>query len=148
MREQHPRLTAGLTAACGDIELAKDIAQDTFLAAYEHWNQVQTYNNPNAWIQKVAKNRLIDNYRRTTWRKSRQHLLTDQASQEPEETDVDIHAAVAHLSTDQRASIVAYYFDDLSVAEIAELCQAPQGTIKWRLSAARDALRASPELGS
>src|ERR1700730_10895960 len=43
---------------------AEDLAQDAFLAAYRHWNRVHVYENPGAWVRRVAVNRSISAGRR------------------------------------------------------------------------------------
>ena len=49
--------------------------------------------------------------------------------------------AVLSLPRDQRAAVVLYYYEDLPVADIASLLRVPAGTVKSRLSRARDKLR-------
>ena len=48
---------------------------------------------------------------------------------------------VLSLPRDQRAAVVLYYYEDLPVADIASLLRVPAGTVKSRLSRARDKLR-------
>lgn len=146
MRDLYPRLTAGLAAACGDVELARDIAQDAFLKAFEQWDRLRHHENPAAWVQLVARNKLIDNRRRQANFGRKRHLVGDDNVTVDDAPEVDVRAAVERLPPDQRMALVAYYFDDLSVSEIATLCGVPQGTVKWRLSAGRAGLRTSPEL--
>lgn len=49
--------------------------------------------------------------------------------------------AVLSLPRDQRAAVVLYYYEDMPVADIASLLRVPAGTVKSRLSRARDKLR-------
>ena len=49
--------------------------------------------------------------------------------------------AVLSLPRDQRAAVGLYYYEDMPVADIASLLRVPAGTVKSRLSRARDKLR-------
>lgn len=45
------------------------------------------------------------------------------------------------LPEEQRLAVTLYYYDGLSIREIAQVLGAPQGTVKSRLSRGRDKLR-------
>jgi RNA polymerase sigma-70 factor (ECF subfamily) len=51
-----------------------------------------------------------------------------------------IRAAFARLGVDDRALIVLHYVEQRPLAEIAQVLGHPVGTVKWRLSRARQAL--------
>ncbi len=51
-----------------------------------------------------------------------------------------IRRAFARLSAEQRTYLVLHYVEHRSIAEIAAIVKAPEGTVKWRLSEARRAL--------
>jgi RNA polymerase sigma-70 factor (ECF subfamily) len=51
-----------------------------------------------------------------------------------------IQRAFARLSPEQRTYLVLHYVEHRSIAEIAAIFKAPEGTVKWRLSEARRAL--------
>ena len=53
----------------------------------------------------------------------------------------EILAALDQLSARQRAAIVQRYYLEMSEKEMAEQLQAPPGTVKWLLNAARARLR-------
>ncbi len=53
----------------------------------------------------------------------------------------EILAALSSLSPRQRAAIVGRYYLDMSEQEMARLLDAPRGTVKWLLNAARTRLR-------
>jgi len=52
-----------------------------------------------------------------------------------------IAAAVADLSLELRTVITLYYFQDMRIKEIAGVLEIPQGTVKWRLSKAKEKLK-------
>ena len=49
--------------------------------------------------------------------------------------------ALEQLSEKEKAVIVLYYFEDLSIKEIASILQMPVGTVKYHLSYGRNHLR-------
>lgn len=53
---------------------------------------------------------------------------------------LEIREAVEALNVDLRIIVHLYYYDDLPVRTIAELLELPEGTVKSRLSRARDLL--------
>lgn len=57
------------------------------------------------------------------------------------EEKCDINAAVMQLSAKYRTVIILKYFSELSVREISEVMNAPEGSVKAYLSRARDELR-------
>jgi RNA polymerase sigma-70 factor (ECF subfamily) len=52
-----------------------------------------------------------------------------------------IQGALAKLSLPQRVVVVLYYINDLSLHEIAEILDIPEGTVKSRLHYGRKALK-------
>lgn len=58
---------------------------------------------------------------------------------------LDLRQALRRLPREQRVAIALLYGEDMSVAEIAAITGVPAGTVKSRLSAARQALRAFME---
>ena len=61
---------------------------------------------------------------------------------EQRELAQSVVAALAELTPVERAAIVQRYYLGLSEAEMAAAAGSPRGTIKWRLHAARERLRA------
>ncbi len=58
-----------------------------------------------------------------------------------QERDQHIQNAVAKLHEDQRECVVSFYFKKMSIAEIADVMQIPQGTVKRRIHTARNILK-------
>ena len=54
---------------------------------------------------------------------------------------LDLTQAMARLPREQRIAVSLYFGEEMSVAEIAAITGAPEGTVKSRLFAARKALR-------
>ncbi|MEO8584472.1 MAG: sigma factor, partial [Flavitalea sp.] len=67
-RSNYSKITAVLCKFFGieHIEIAEDIASDTFLLATETWGLKGLPENPSAWLYTVAKNKAKDYLRRDT----------------------------------------------------------------------------------
>ena len=141
-----PILALGL-AVLHDRDDALDVAQETMARAHERWAVVGVMDRPGAWTRRVALNLITDVQRRRTRRVRLLTRLRDQPhpaadTTAPELWDRAFWERVAALPQRQRDVVVLHYVHDLSVAEIAEVVEAPDGTVKSDLSRARSRLRA------
>lgn len=144
-----PILALGL-AVLNDRDDALDVAQETMARAHERWAVVGAMDRPGAWTRRVALNLITDAQRRRARRfrlltrlRSQAHPVIDTDSAEP--WDRTFWDRVAVLPQRQRDVIVLHYVHDLTVAEIAEVVEVPDGTVKSDLSRARSRLRAELE---
>jgi len=137
---------------------AEDILQETFITA---WRQLSTLKKPptfSVWIQVIAKN--LCNMQ---LRKKSMAILLD-SEQDIENFDMEesegelpavyaeradlkerLSAIIDDLSEVQRQAIVLYYFNELSVEEIADVMECSVNTVKTRLFLARKAIRSEVE---
>lgn len=124
-----------------DLAEAQDIAQEAFCRAWRRWTKVSTYDNPVAWVRRVAIN-----LARSRWRRLRMgaaHLVRQHVSEEVPELNPDHVAVVASLRklpSRQREAVVLHHIMDLPVTEIAEHFEVPVGTVKSWLHRGRGAL--------
>lgn len=142
-RSEYPRLVRALTLACGDREVAADVAQEAFVQALRHWRRVGAYDEPALWLRRVALNRLA-NHRRGRGRLQR--FIGRQAPPPaPEAPDVavslDLLRAVAALPDQQRLAVALHYLGDLPVTETAAALRVTPSTVRSHLQGARQALR-------
>ena len=92
-----------------------------------------------AWLIKIAVNSAYE-----IRRKNQKVVYFDEIPdvQLPDEHRYDdLWEAVNALPEDRRTAVTLYYYDGLSVEEIASILSLPEGTVKSRLSRARDQLR-------
>ena len=59
MRDSYGRLVAYLASRAGDVAGAEDALSDAFAAALERWPADGIPEKPEAWLLRVAKNRII-----------------------------------------------------------------------------------------
>ena len=138
------RLTVQLYAYFGDRQEAQDLAQEAFCRALARWRTVSRYDDPVAWVRRVAWNLAL-----SRWRRARTALafLSRQRRSEaevpgPGPERVAVLAALAGLPPPQRRAVVLRYLADLTVPEIAEREGVPEGTVKSWLHRARATLAA------
>lgn len=132
-----------VTFVCGDQERASDATQEAFIKAYARWSRVRRYDNPAAWIRRIAINGTRDIHRSEARRSRREQRVADQdAIVEPlhGESGLDL---LSSLPERQRAVAALFYLDDLPTAEIGELLDISEGTVRFHLSEARTRLRSS-----
>jgi RNA polymerase sigma-70 factor, ECF subfamily len=141
-------LTVQLYAYFGDRQEAQDVVQEAFCRAYARWRTMSRFDDPVAWVRRVAWNLAISGWRRKRTVRTflrRQRPVEPQVDG-PEPERVALVAALATLPDNHRRAIVLRYLADLTVAEIAEREGVPVGTVKSWLSRARQALAARLDL--
>jgi RNA polymerase sigma-70 factor (ECF subfamily) len=143
----HRAVVAIALALSGSRPLAEDLAQEAFLRAHQRWATIGTYENPGAWVRRVAINlALSDRRRRSSERRAIGRLRpADGLAREGDSgAGVDsaerFWAAVRSLPSRQRAVVVLRYVEDRSVGDIAEVLDVAEGTVKAHLHKARAAL--------
>jgi RNA polymerase sigma-70 factor, ECF subfamily len=138
----------------GDHSRVEDIIQETMLRAWRHPQWVTGCTGaPRAWLYTVARHLAIDQHRARQARPAEPAGLTVLAGRAaPDEIDAaiaqwDLDAALASLRPRDRDLLTARYLRDRSIDQIAADLNIPAGTVKSRLSAARDALRRKLQSG-
>jgi RNA polymerase sigma-70 factor (ECF subfamily) len=132
------------TAILGSEADARDAVQETMVTAWRKLPQLRDLDRFDAWIGRTLINECRDALRR----RGRVRVLDGQADRladRPADPPSDLLAAFARLSADQRAILVLHHLHGYGVAEIGAWLGTPTGTVKWRLSRARRALRAELE---
>jgi RNA polymerase sigma-70 factor (ECF subfamily) len=130
---------------------AEDVVQETLLRAWRH--RVILESEPpavRAWLFKVARNIVIDEWRS---RRSRTELpVADVPEAEPDRDETEqlllswvVAEAVTRLSADHRAVLLECYFRGRPVAEAARRLGVPEGTVKSRTHYALRALKLALE---
>ena len=149
-REERGSLVRALTLICGDPALAEDSVQEAFARVCIKWKRVSTYDDPAAWVRRVALN-LAQDHRRHLVRRARLLVRLDRqaeagsTSTAAADRDPRLWAAVRELPSRQRTALALYYLADLRVAEVAVAMGISEGTVKRHLDRAREALRTKLE---
>ncbi|MBA3525115.1 MAG: sigma-70 family RNA polymerase sigma factor [Geodermatophilaceae bacterium] len=134
--ESYSRLVGVLSLVAGDRAEAQDVVQEAFARLIPRWSTVGRYDDPEAWVRKVAF-RLLANRRRQLRRLVLGGSAEESAQPAAEDHRTDVGRALARLPLAQRQVVVLFHLFDLSVAEVAAELGVPAGTVKSRLSRAR-----------
>jgi RNA polymerase sigma-70 factor (ECF subfamily) len=123
----------------GDLATAQDVVQEAFCRALPRWSTLSTYDDPAAWVRKVAWNLATSRWRQLRKIAGMGHLANE-AVPAPGVERIDLMNALATLPPRQRQAVVLHYLADASVAEISAITGTSEGTIKSWLHRARIAL--------
>lgn len=135
----------------GDPQLAEDITQETYLTALQKLGTLAQPENFPAWVNRIGINLCKMHFRNNAAPEDNSEEIIEEIPDEgliPEEyvsndakrkIIMDIIDTV--LTEEQRQSVILYYFDMLTVPEIAEVMNCTTGTVTSRLSAARKKIK-------
>jgi RNA polymerase sigma-70 factor (ECF subfamily) len=114
--------------------------QEAFCRALGKWKQISCYDDPVAWVRRVAWNLATSRFRK---QKTAMNLLRRQREErvaEPSPDRIALVRALAEIPAQQRRAVVLHYMAQLSVSEIAHQEGVAEGTVKSWLSRGRAAL--------
>ena len=134
--DQENRLYRAALAILGNREEAEDAVQSAFVTFLE--KAPDDLENPGAWLMRVLVNSCISQLRRTRWR-SVPLPDTLPAPEEPERRELE---EIFSLPPEERTVIHLFYYEGYSTDEIARIIGKRPGTVRSRLSRARERLRA------
>lgn len=133
-------LTVQLYAHVGNLGEAEELVQEAFSRAWSRWERIEAYDDPVAWVRRVAWNLAITRWRRFVAARALARGQRPEPVRGPEPDRVAIIKAVATSPQSQRRAVVLYYLAGLTVSEIAADCGVADGTVKSWLYRARAAL--------
>ena len=142
----------GLTLrVLGDIMLAEEVTQDTFLKLWSRARQFDSNKGELApWLLTIAHRTALDRLRLENRRMPTSNpqdpeetwpLIPDEATQNGEARWRSLYFAVQSLPEEQRQVIDLAYYKGMSQSEIAEVLGWPLGTVKTRVRSAMQSLR-------
>lgn len=140
--QRYPALVGHVAAMCGNRDLAAEAVQEALVRAWARRGSFGRHPNKDAWIRTVARNLLIDG-----WRRDRRHvpLDTETTFEAPDAADkLALHRSLQALPEKHRRALVLYYLADLPVESIASELGCTAGTVRMWLSRGRDRLGVLP----
>jgi len=157
-----PAITKYVNLKIRDKMIAEELINDVFVKVH---TSLRTYDSKkaqfNTWIFNIAKNVLIDHFRKksletTSLEVSKQDDSEDTMSETlpvatpdrnplesmiSDETMYNVQTAMGHLNETQREMLTMYALDNLTYEEIAAMLNMPMGTVKGTIFNARTRLK-------
>lgn len=156
-RTEYRKIVSVLSKLFGfdHIEIAEDIASDTFLTASETWGLKGVPENPTAWLYSVAKNKAKNYLQRGLLFENKITAEIKYNSNSYEETEIDLSAqnikdsqlqmmfAICHpsISAEAQIGLSLRILCSFSIEEIADAFLTNKETINKRLFRAKEKLR-------
>lgn len=128
----------------GDASLAEDLVQDTWMRALDSWPARGVPDEPLAWLVRVARNSLIDHFRRVTPQLvDPARLDLENAAFSPDAPDLAsvVSWGLARLRRRQADVLEAFYFDGRTTREIAAEWKTSERAVEGALRRARAKLK-------
>ena len=139
--ERHQQaLRAFLRRTCGDWALADDLAQDTFLTAWDRLDRLAPEANVRAWLCGIGYNKALTalrSARRSRAREAAYQEVAPMAGAPAPEDRLALERAMASLPVEQRAAVALCLAADFSHAEAATILALPLGTLKSHVTRGR-----------
>jgi RNA polymerase sigma-70 factor (ECF subfamily) len=134
----------------GIRELTEDIVQESYLRALDNWKRKALPDSPQAWLKRVARNILIDYLRQKRWDMKvdvERNPDTSNQTSEDQFKSLEIFMAISSLGKKKAKILEAFYYDGLSVREIANVMDISERAVEGQLRRARQSLKSLlPEL--
>ena len=137
-----------------DDNEAWDLVQETYIAVYQHIDSLREERYVKSWISGIVFNLGMKRLRK------KRDLLVDEENDflfdaledentdgspekalDSKETAAIVREVIDRLPALQKAAVIAYYFDEKSVSDIAREAMCSENTIKSRLNYARKAMK-------
>jgi len=132
-------------------EIAEEIAQDTFIKAYESLHTFKGTAKFSSWLYSIAYRKALDSLRKTKRQPS--VAFVDELTEVPldsmsnalsfledKERKTVITKAIMQLPEQEASLITFYYFEELSVKEISKITKLSEENIKVKLFRSRKKL--------
>jgi RNA polymerase sigma-70 factor (ECF subfamily) len=150
IRKYQPMIHSLTFRMTGSVADCKDLAQESFIRAYQQLDSYQGTSKFSSWLYRIAVNACLD-WRRRETRRSR--LYTDwseanaaeqagvDSGAETDELSRQVQAALMKLPDKQRAAIVLTVYAGRNHAEAGRILGCSETTVSWRIFAARRKLK-------
>jgi RNA polymerase sigma factor (sigma-70 family) len=110
------------TLLCGQVDVARDIVQDSFVELHVRWRKVR---RPTAYLRRSVVNGCRS---RARWERRRRGRRSDIEPAEEQPVD-ELGDVLARLPQRQRAAVVLKYYERRTEAEIAEILGCRPGSV-------------------
>lgn len=123
-----------------------DALQEALISIYNNFEQLKNKEFFSTWATRIVINKCYD-----LLRKNKKNIVSFEENYESEiqssefdNYDIDLYGikkAMNNLSEGLKLIVILYYYDDYSIKEISNIINIPEGTVKSRLSKAREIIK-------
>ncbi|MCA9000022.1 MAG: sigma-70 family RNA polymerase sigma factor [Planctomycetaceae bacterium] len=142
------RLIRVLMRFVRDLDVAEELAQETFIRVYEKLDQFDPSRRFSPWLFRIGVNLTLD-YHRKRKRRKWAVLFTDRSRDrwiEPEQADPrpeqdlqqEVRMVIDQIPEKYRTVLILRDMENFSTSEIAAILDRKEATIRWRLAEARN----------
>ncbi|MCM1399651.1 MAG: sigma-70 family RNA polymerase sigma factor [Clostridium sp.] len=130
-----------------------DMVQEAYTSAWEHLGKLQDRQQFEAWLIRIAVNKCKNYLKQTNMfylndvdamvdcEEENENFLPESYAVQQEKRQLVFHIMSNVLSETLYRTVILFYFDEMTIQEIAELMECPVGTVKYRLNAARGKIK-------
>lgn len=132
-----------------DEELARDAVQETFLKAFKAYDRFRGDSSEKTWLTHIALNVCRD-LRRSNWLRFIDRRVTPESVQriaDAPDKHIALRFAVSQLPIRLQEAVLLYYYEGMTIDEIAEVLHTAKSTVSLRLKQAREKLHIELEGG-
>lgn len=123
-------------------DMARDIAQETFLRAYRGIRRFELRSSFKTWLYRIAYNTALSHIKREKIEMKEIESTEPSLDTAPSHSlKLTLEKLIGKLKPELQSVIIFHYYDDLKYDEIAEVLQCPIGTVKIRLYRAKYELK-------
>ncbi len=139
IREYTPALYRLAYGILSNREEAEDVVSESVLKAYEKLHTLRKAECFRAWIMQIG----VNEARRAYGRRKRYAPVEDVEEYMPafEDEYHELWDVVMKLDMGYRETVILYFYEQLSIREIARILHVAEGTVKSRLSRAKKQLK-------
>ena len=122
---------------------ALDIVQETIMKAFIHIKSVKEEKYFSTWITRILINTALEAIRKNNKVVIFDKLIIEPVQSSQQEERMDLLKAIRNLDEKYKTVIILKYYHDLTVSDIAEIVQYPEGTVKTNLHRGLNELKKS-----
>lgn len=139
IREYMPNMYRLALGILHNREDAEDAVSESVLKAYEKLDMLRRKDSFKAWLMQITANEA----KRMYTKKKREITFENMEEYMPvfEDEHHELWDSVMKMQLAYREVILLFYYEQLSIKEIAHILKIPEGTVKSRLSRAKKILK-------
>ena len=141
-QQYHPELLRWCHSMTGNLQTAEELVQEAFLRAMLQVELLSTLKDYQcrSWLYRTIKNMYIDRIRHTSHEAIVDELPLEQHMQ-PEMNEVEWKETIETLPDLEGVIFTLRYIEGYTSKQIGEILSIPPGTVRFKLSSARQHLK-------